>query len=128
MATVPLQSSHFDNACLFKVVQPQLFIFKIIHILNDFRQSVDDIYKIVSLIENKIDVFASIRKLGGNALFHHTDHEVWMWLVANFKHVIFGDLIESCCCSLEVVERVSHITLCGEDQSLVALILNFEAL
>ena len=128
MAAVSLQSPHFDDTRLFQVVQPQLFVLKVIHVLNNFRQSVDDVHQIIALVKNKIDVFASIRKLRGDALLHNADHKIRVRLVAHFVHILFRYFVEASRCSLKVVESVPHVTLSGEYQSLVALIFNFKAL
>lgn len=86
--------------------------------MDDSGQRVDQIDDVVSFIEDLIDGIAGIGHLTFEAEFYYVLHEIWMGLVTDFEHVFLVDIVKSGSSCLHIIEGISHVTFCSEDQSL----------
>ena len=128
LTIITLEGLHFDDGCLFEVIQTKLLALELCHILNHSGQCVDQVHDVVTLIENNVDVLASCGELRVQAPFDHILHQVWVRLVTNFENVVFVNFAESCCCRLQIVQSISHVTFGSENNGFVTLILAVEFL
>ena len=115
MTIVALQGSHFDEGGFFEVVEAELLTGEFLHVLHHSGQSVNEIDNVIALIENDIDIGASLCEPGSEALFDDVLHQIRMWLIAHLENVVLRDFSKSSCGGLQIVEGVPHISLGCED-------------
>jgi hypothetical protein len=64
VAIIAFKSTHFNNRSLFQIVQSELFIFKLVHVLDDSSESVDQVDDVVAFVEDDVDILAGFFVFG----------------------------------------------------------------
>ena len=127
LAVVALERPHLNQGRLFQVVDPQLLVRELVAVLHHLGEGVDQINHVVALLVDDVDLGAGVAKLLLHAEPNHLRHQLGVRLVAHLEHAILVDLIKAGRRRLEVVQGVAHVTLSGEQKSLVATGLHLEA-
>lgn len=104
LGIVSLQSPHFDYTGFFKKTEPQRIILNIVRILQHPTDCAHNIYQVVALIVNSINLSAGGRELSLQAKLDHIFDCFRVRLITDFKNVVLCDLfVEACCCRLKVI-------------------------
>ena len=115
---VTFKCTHLDYRALFQVVKAKTVVLNLVSVLDYSGNRAYDIDYVVALIVDLVDFVASHRKLAFQAGFNYVPYEFWVRLVTNLENVILSYLpVEASCCSLKIIESVSHVTFSSKNQS-----------
>ena len=98
-------------------------------VLNFASKGVDDVDQIVALRKHLVDFFTAITKLASKSISDSVLNDLWMRLIANTVYVFFrDDIVEARCRGLQIVQSISHVALCSENERLDSLFIALQTL
>ena len=90
----------------------------LVGVLNDACDCAYDIDYVVSFVVDLVDFVASHGELAFKAGFDYVSNKLWVRLVTHLENIILSYLpVEASCCSLKIIESVSHVTFSSKNQS-----------
>lgn len=83
-----------------------------------------DVYQVVALAEHLVNFSATLAELAPEAVSDGVLDNLWVRLVTDSVDVVFGDdVVEAGGRGLQIVQRISHVALCCENQRLDTLVV-----
>lgn len=116
LAGAAFKGSHFNDTGLFQEVKSDRITLDIVRVLDDSGQRLDDVNGVIPFIVDLVDLCAGLRELAFQAEFDHVENNLRVRKIAYFEYVVSADYpVEARGRRLQIVQSVSHVSLCSEN-------------